>query len=133
MVEHKLVIVVSMFGAMVLLLPNGFVLAQVEASYEEPPAVFTKEVPQSPVRDELIKLLRPEKWLESLQQYIKAPLPSTDIKSIDINEKKVSDLNTQISRETGVDILKFFQFVGKILVIFLEGAARLIRLVLPAG
>lgn len=82
---------------------------------------------QSPVRKEILRLLQLESWFQTLQQYIKVPLPSTGVEEIEVDRGKVSELNFKIGKETGVDLLRFLQFVGKVLVILLEGVARVIR------
>ena len=105
--------------------PSGFLHAEEQKLDELLPIKF--ELPLSPVREEALKLLKPEQWFKTLEQYIKVPLPGTGVKDIEVNREKVSELNIEIGRETGVDLVKFFQFVGKILVIVFEGIARLIR------
>lgn len=109
----------------VIFLPHGFLYAETLMSTEPPP--IKSELPPSPVREAVLKLLKPDQWFNTLQQYIKAPLPGTGVKDVEVDREKVSELNIQISRETGVDLLKFFQFVGKVFVVILEGIARLIR------
>lgn len=110
-----------------------WVYAQEQGLFEDRSAERLEEVLPSPVRSEVIRVLKPEEWLKTLQQYIKAPLPGTDVKDVEVDKEKISELNLQISSETGVDLLKFFQFVGKVLVILLESIARLIRGLLSGG
>ena len=114
-----------------IFLPHGFLYAQISTSTEPPP--IKSELPPSPVREAVLELLKPQQWFNTLQQYIKAPLPGTGVKDVEVDQEKVSELNIQISKETGVDLLQFFQFVGKVLVVILEGAARLIRGFIPGG
>lgn len=117
--------------AAAVFLPYGFLYAQTTTSTEPPP--IKSELPPSPVREAVLELLKPEQWFNTLQQYIKAPLPGTGVKDVEVDKEKVSELNIQISKETGVDLLKFFQFVGKVFVVILEGVARLIRGFIPGG
>ena len=84
------------------------------------------ELPLSPVRDAILKLLQPEEIFRTLQTYIRVPLPGTSVKDIEVDKGKVTELNQQINQETGVNIIKFFQFIGKVMVIIFESAAGLI-------
>ena len=97
------------------------------------PPEIKSELPPSPVRDAFLKLLQPEELFRTLQTYIRVPLPGTGVKEIEVDKGKVGELNQQINQETGVNIVKFFQFVGKIMVIILESVARLIRGFLSAS
>ncbi len=117
--------------AAAVFMPYGFLNAQTPTTTEPPP--IKSELPPSPVREEILKLLNLGQWFKTFEQYIKVPLPGTGVKDIEINRENVSELNIEIGRETGVDLIKFFQFVGKVLVIILEGIARLIRGLIPGG
>lgn len=119
--------------AVILLAPYGFLSAETTTPNGESLPIIKLELPPSQVREAVLELLKPEQWFNTLQQYIKAPLPGTGVKDIEVDREKVSELNIQISKETGVDLLQFFQFVGKVLVVILEGAARLIRGFIPGG
>lgn len=79
------------------------------------------------IREAILEVLKPNEWLQLFQQYIRLPLPGTDVKTIEVDRGKVSELNIEVGRETGVDLLRFFQFVGKVLVIILEGVSQIIR------
>lgn len=87
----------------------------------------TKTESTPPISETILKILKPEEAFKTLQNYIKLPLPGTGVKKVEVDKENVSKLNTQITKETGVDVLKFFQFIGKVLIIILEGATRLIR------
>lgn len=115
----------------VIFLPHGFLYAETSTSAEPPP--IKSELPPSPVREAVLELLKPQQWLNILQQYIRAPLPGTGVKDVEVDKEKVSELNIEISKETGVDLLKFFQFVGKVLVVILEGIAKIIRGLVSGG
>lgn len=91
------------------------------------PSAIKSELPPSPVRDAILKLLQPEELFKTLQKYISVPLPGTGVKEVQINKGDVTELNRQVNTETGVDIIKFLQFIGKLMVIILESIARLIR------
>ena len=117
--------------ASAILMPYGFLNAQTPSS-SEPPSIESI-LPSSPVREAILELLKPEQWLKTLEQYIRVPRPGSDAKDIEVNQERVSELNIEIGRETGVDIIKFFQFAGKVLVIILESVARLIRGFIPSG
>lgn len=97
------------------------------------PQEVVSELPSSPIRNAVLELLRPGELFKKLQDYVRVPLPGTDVKDVEVDKEKVSELNLDISRETGVDLLKFFQFVGKVFVVVLEGTARMIRGFLPGG
>ncbi|MDO8560813.1 MAG: hypothetical protein Q7R91_01190 [bacterium] len=88
---------------------------------------YGSESSPPPAKDAILKLLKPDELFKTLQNYIKVPLPGTGVKEVEINKGKVSELNQQVNEHTGVDLIKFFKFTGKILVIILETAARLIR------
>lgn len=91
------------------------------------PAEIKSELPPSPVRDAILKLLQPEELFKTLQNYIRVPLPGTGVKEVEVDKGKVNELNQQVNEQTGVDIIKFLQFIGKLMVIILESVARLIR------
>lgn len=91
------------------------------------PSEIKSELPPSPVRDAIFKLLQPAELFKTLQNYIRVPLPGTGVKEVQVNKGKVNELNQQVNQQTGVDIFKFLQFVGKVMVIILESVARLIR------
>ena len=97
------------------------------------PPEIKSELPPSPVRDAILRLLQPEEIFRTLETYIRVPLPGTGVKEVEVDKGKVTELNQQINQETGVNIIKFFQFVGKVMVIIFEGAARLIRGFLAAS
>jgi len=82
--------------------------------------------------EEILRTLQFEKVFKELQQYIRLPLPGTGREDFEVNREKVSELNIQIGKETGVDLITFFQFIGKILIIVLEGTARIIRGIIQA-
>lgn len=120
-------IILTPFFALAVLPVAFFAYAQdLQTLNEDSPAVRS-ELPPSPVREAVLELLRPEEWFRTLQQYIKVPLPGSNVKDIEVSQEKVSELNVQITAETGVDIIKFFKFIGKVLIIVLEGLARIIR------
>lgn len=85
------------------------------------------------ISEAILEVLKPEEWFRTFQQYIKVPFPGTEIKKVEVNQEKISELNFEIGKETGVDIMRFFQFIGKVLVIILEGVARIIRGLLSGG
>lgn len=120
----KNVLIILSFSAVVAAVPCGFLYAQgQELDALEVPLTGDKPT----VRDAILQIIQPEKLFNTFQQYIKVPLPGTGVKEVEVDPEKVSELNFQITKETGVDLLKFFQFIGKIFVIILEGTARIIR------
>ncbi|MBI2639602.1 MAG: hypothetical protein HYW90_01775 [Candidatus Sungbacteria bacterium] len=120
----KNIFIVLSISAAVVAVPCGFLYAQgQELIVLEAPSAGNKPT----ARDAILQILQPEKLFNTLQQYVKVPLPGTGVREVEVDPEKVSELNVQITKETGVDLLKFFQFIGKIFVIVLEGIARIIR------
>ena len=91
------------------------------------------ELPPSPVRGAILELLQPEELFRTLRTYIRVPLPGTGVNEVEVDKGKAAELNRQINQETGVNIVKFFQFTGKVMAVILESAARLIRGLLSAS